>query len=466
MTHLSRKPRLHPLALGLCLSSLWLSSLPSAQAQLRNPDAPMVSPRIPGVRQLSTDMLLAGKQTTADYIVAVVDQEPITHVDVDKRVARIQESTPRGTRLPPPDELRRQVLDALIDEKVQLSYAKTIGLGVTDNEVDSAIENIASQNQLTLREMQRRMEADGLDYQRYRASLREQILLQRLRDREVNARIQISESDIDTFLETDPSAKPEEILNLAHILIPVPERATPEQIATQQSKAQALLERARKGESFAQLARAHSSDKSTRDQGGAFGKIPASRLPDLFVSAVRDLKIGEVASLVRSNAGFHIISLIERESGPDASYTQQRSRHILLRATPKESTQALIARLSAIRQDIVSGAASFEQMASQHSQDGSAANGGDLGWASPGQFVPEFERALGALQTGEISPPVVSRFGVHLIQLIDRREVKLTDAQKRESARSVLRERRFESAYEDWARELRAAAWVEMRDAP
>ncbi len=194
--------------------------------------------------------------------------------------------------------------------------------------------------------------------------------------------------------------------------------------------------------------------------------MPISRLPDIFVSAAQALKVGEVADLVRSNAGFHIIKLVERESGPDVSYTQQRSRHILLRANPKESVQEQVMRMSNIRKDIVSGAASFEQMARQHSQDGSAPNGGDLGWASPGQFVPEFERALGALQNGEVSQPVVSRFGVHLIQLIDRREVKLTDAQKRESARSVLRERRFESTYEDWARELRAAAWVEMRDAP
>lgn len=411
-------------------------------------------------------MLLAGKPTTADYIVAVVDQEPITHVDIDKRVARIQDTAPRGERLPPPDELRRQVLEALIDEKVQLSYAKNAGLGVTDNEVDSSIENIAAQNQLTLREMKRRMEADGLDYERYRSSIREQMLLQRLREREVNARIQISESDIDNFLATDPAAKPEELMNLAHILIPVPERATPDQIETLQAKALALLKEARGGSDFAQLVRAHSSDSYTRERAGAFGKMPISRLPDIFVSAVQALKVGEVADLVRSNAGFHIIKLVERESGPDVSYTQQRSRHILLRANPKESVQEQVMRMSNIRKDIVSGAASFEQMARQHSQDGSAPNGGDLGWASPGQFVPEFERALGALQNGEVSQPVVSRFGVHLIQLIDRREVKLTDAQKRESARSVLRERRFESTYEDWARELRAAAWVEMRDAP
>ena len=465
MTHPFRKPRLRPLVQGLCLSLL-LTSLTPAQAQLRNPDAPSVVPRIPGARQLSTDLKLPGKPTTADYIVAVVDQEPITHIDVDKRVARIQETAPAGSRLPPPDELRRQVLDALIDEKVQISHARSVGLSVSDAEVDAAIENIASQNKLSLREMQRRMEADGLDYPRYRASLREQIVLQRLRDREVNARIQISDSDIDAFLATDPAAQTEVALNLAHILIPVPEQATPAQIEALQTKARQVQEQARSGGNFNQLVRTHSADTNTKERGGAFGMMPISRLPDLFVSAARDLQVGEVAPLVRSNAGFHIVKLIERENSAEATYTQQRSRHILLRSNPKESTQAQVARLAEIRKEIVSEGASFAQLARQHSQDGSAANGGDLGWASPGQFVPEFERALMALQAGEISQPIVSRFGVHLIQLIERREVKLTDAQKREAARSVLRERRFESTYEDWARELRAAAWVEMRDAP
>jgi peptidyl-prolyl cis-trans isomerase SurA len=184
------------------------------------------------------------------------------------------------------------------------------------------------------------------------------------------------------------------------------------------------------------------------------------------VAATAKLKIGQVAPLVRSNAGFHIVKLIERENSAQASYTQQRARHILLRTTPQTNTQALIARMADIRKQIVDGQASFAQMARQHSEDGSGAKGGDLGWAAPGQFVPEFEKALTALQTGQISEPVVSRFGVHLIQLIERREVQLTEAQKREAAKAVLRERRFEPTYEEWAREMRAAAWIEMRDAP
>jgi peptidyl-prolyl cis-trans isomerase SurA len=193
---------------------------------------------------------------------------------------------------------------------------------------------------------------------------------------------------------------------------------------------------------------------------------PVSRLPELFVNTAQSLKVGQVSQIVRSNAGFHIVKLVERENSAEATYTQQRARHILMRTTPQLPSAELVERMKKIREQIVAGDNSFPQLARQYSEDGSAAKGGDLGWASPGQFVPEFEKALTALQPGQISEPVITRFGVHLIQLIERREVKLTDAQKREAARSVLKERKFESAYEEWARELRAAAYVEMREAP
>jgi peptidyl-prolyl cis-trans isomerase SurA len=450
---------------GVCLSLL-VSAVTPALAQFRKAESPSVAPRIPTTRNLSTELKLAGVQTTSDYIVAVVNQEPITHTDVDKRVARIQDSSPAGTRLPPIDDLRQQVLDALIDEKVQVSHAKTIGMDISDAEVDSAIENIAAQNQLTLQDLRQRMQADGLDFQRYRNSLREQILLQRLREREVGARVQISDADIDAFIKEDPAAQTEVALNVAHILIAVPDKATPAQVQALQTKAQGIQERAAQGFNFTQLAKEFSSDSATRDQGGTLGMRPVSRLPELFVDVSRKLKVGQVAPLVRSNAGFHIIKLIERENSAQATYTQQRARHILLRTSPKVSTGEQVDRMVGIRKQIVDGAASFAQMARQHSEDGSGAKGGDLGWASPGQFVPEFEKVLITLQPGQISEPVVSRYGVHLIQLLERREVQLTEQQKREAAKSVLRERRFEPTYEEWARELRAAAWIEMRDAP
>lgn len=449
----------------ICLSLLVGTATPG-WAQLRRPDAPSIAPRIPGDRSLSTDLQLSGAPRTTDYIVAVVNQEPITHTEVDKRVQRVIDSAPANARLPGAEELRRQVLDALIDEKVQLSYARNLGMGVSDAELDTAIENIAAQNQMTMAELQERMRTDGLDFDRYRNSLREQILIQRVREREVTPRIQISEEDVNNFLASDPAAQTESALNLAHILIKVPEQASPQEVQKLQAKAEDIQRKAAAGVSFSQLVKQFSDDRSTQDSGGAFGLREVSGLPEVFVKAVANIKVGEVAPLVRSRAGFHIIKLVERENAAQATYTQQRARHILLRIAPGQSARELVDRMQAIRRQIMEGQASFAQMARQYSEDGSGAKGGELGWSSPGQFVPEFEKAVLALQPGQISEPVVSRYGVHLIQLLERREVQLSDAQRREAARSVLRERRFESAYEEWANELRAAAYVEMRDAP
>lgn len=446
------------LALACAVTPTW--------SQLRRNDGGSVAPRIPGSRALSTELKLAGVQTTSDYIVAVVNQEPITHTEVDKRVTRLQDSASAGTRLPPTEDLRRQVLDALIDEKVQLSYARNMGLNVSDAELDSTIENIAAQNQLSLAELRQRMASDGLDYDRYRSSLREQIIVQRLREREVTQRIPITEEEVTAFLQDDPAARTESALHLAHLLVAVPESASPSRVAQLQAKAEELQRRISAGENFAQLVKQHSDDRNTRDEGGAFGMRELSRLPELFVNAVQGLKVGQVSEVVRSNAGFHIVKVLERESTSQATYTQQRARHILLRSNPQQDSARLVARMNDIRKQIVGGQTSFAQMARQYSEDGSGAKGGDLGWTSPGQFVPEFERAVISLQPGQISEPVVSRYGVHLIQLMERREVQLSDAQRREAARNVLRERKFESAYEEWARELRAAAYVEMRDAP
>ena len=467
-THTAPSQPRHPrFVQGVCLGLALLMSGSLAQAQgLKRNDAPSVSPRISGNRGLSTELQLSGVQSTADYIVAVVNQEPVTHMDVEKRVTRILESSPAGARMPTGDALRQQVLEALINEKVQLAFAKTSGMDVPEPELDAAIENIATQNKITVADLRDRMRADGLDYQRYRDSLREQILLERVRQREVNSRIQVTDTDVTEFYAKGAEGLVESSYNIAHILIAVPENSTPAQVQALQAKAQDLQQRASRGENFAQLAKVNSADPNTRDQGGNVGMRPASRLPDLFVAAVKNLDVGKVAPLVRSGAGFHVVKLVERENSGKATYTQQRARHILIRTTPQLDARAAVARMDDIRKQIVGGQASFAQMARQYSEDGSAMRGGDLGWTAPGQFVPEFEKALLALQPGQVSDPVVTRFGVHLIQLIERKEVELSDQQKKEAARSVLREQRFEAAYEEWAKELRAAAYVEMRDAP
>jgi len=400
----------------------------------------------------------------ADYIVAVVNQEPITHTDIDKRVARLRAQG--AANLPAEDELRQQVLDSLIDEKVQLQFGKAMNIDVSDTELDSTIDGIAAQNQMTPAQLRDRLKDEGMDYARYRATLKEQLLLQRIRDREVNARIQISDNDIDDFLKLDPSAGGETKVNLAHVLIAVPEKANAMEIQLLRSRALDVQQRAAKGEDFDKLAAEFSDDARTKGQGGSLGLRPVNRLPELFVNAASRLKVGQTTQVLRSNAGFHVIKLLAREEGKEVTYTQQHGAHILLRNTPSATQAELIAKIKKYREQIAAGKVSFEQMARQYSEDGSAARGGDLGWSAPGQFVPEFEKVLNGLQPGQVSEPLVSRFGVHLIKLLERREVPLSEAQKRESARGMLKERRFENTYEEWARDLRAAAWIEIREAP
>lgn len=449
-------------ALALCLS---LTALPG-HAQFKRADPSVITPRIQSNQELASKAAdYASRKTTADYIVAVVNQEVITRTDVDRRIARIQQSA-QGQALPPMEELRKQVLDLLIDEKVQVNQAKVIGMDISDAEVDGTIEGIAAQNQMTVQQMRARMKSDGMDFIRYRNSLREQLLLQRVREREVTARIKITDEELDDIIKKDAGSGIEVSMNLAHILIRVPEHASPTEVAQAQAKATDIQRRAASGVNFTDLARQYSEDKGTAKTGGVFGARPVSKLPELFVNAVEGLKVGQVSPVVRSGAGFHIIKLIERENASKASYTQQRVRHILIRTSPQQDAQAVMERMMEIRHQIIEGQASFPQMARQYSEDGSATRGGDLGWSSPGQFVPEFEKALALLQPGQVSEPVVSRFGVHLIQLLERREVELTPEQKRETARNLLREQRFEATYADWARELRASTWVEVRDAP
>ncbi|HET8870511.1 MAG TPA: peptidylprolyl isomerase [Aquabacterium sp.] len=463
---LNRWGRLLTKALNCAVAaSLMLTAWPS-HAQFKLGDPSHVTPRMQTNQELDSKAIdSATRKTTADYIVAVVNQEVITHSDIDRRLARIQQSA-QGQELPPVDELRKQVLDLLIDEKVQVNQAKVLGMDVSDAEVDGTIESIAAQNQMSVSEMRARMASQGMDFTRYRNSLREQLLLQRVREREVTARIKITDEELDQIIAKDAQNGIEASLNLAHILIRVPEGASPQEVAQLQARAQEIRDQAARGVNFTQLARQYSDDLNTAKSGGVFGSRPISKLPELFVNAVSSIKVGEVAPLVRSGAGFHIIKLIERENASLATYTQQRVRHILLRTSPQQDAKAVMAKMIDIRRQIVGGQASFPQMARQYSEDGSAVRGGDLGWSSPGQFVPEFEKALAELQPGQISDPVVTRFGVHLIQLLERREVALTPEQKREIARNMLREQRFEATYTDWARELRASTWVEVRDAP
>jgi peptidyl-prolyl cis-trans isomerase SurA len=409
-----------------------------------------------------------GAPRSGDWIAAVVNQELVTAGEVERRLERAQAEARRaGVRLPPERELRRQVLDALIDERAILSTARDSGMRVDEPEVDRAIQSIADQNRISLATLREQLAAEGIDYLRFRANVREQIMIERLREREVYRRIQISDEDIDRLLaERRAELNADAEINIAQILVTVPEGADATTVAVRRAVAAAALARVRGGEDFAAVAREISED-GNRERGGEIGLRPASRLPDLFVDAVRTLQPGELTpEPLRSSAGFHVLKLIERKEVPLGMVTQTRVRHVLLRVSPQAGADVAARRLAEFRRQIESGAASFEDIARQHSEDGSAAGGGDLGWTSPGQLVPEFEQAMNTLPQGGLSEPVVSRFGVHLIQVLERRNVALEPRQLREQARSVLREQRFAQAYQDWTKELRSRAYVELREPP
>ncbi|HEY4957812.1 MAG TPA: peptidylprolyl isomerase [Caldimonas sp.] len=403
-----------------------------------------------------------------DYIVAVVNQEVVTASELQQRLARIRDDAARNrSALPPAAALRKQVLDALIDERVMVTAARDTGTRIDDAELDRAVTNVATQNQLTLPQLRERLRQEGIVYAKFRDNIRDQLIVERVREREVVSLIKISDVDIDNLIEKRRAAAGTNAqIDVAQILVTVPEGAGEAAVAERRARAEAALRRVRGGEDFATVAREVSED-ANRAQGGDVGLRPVDRLPDLFVATVRGLKPGEVApELARSGAGFHILKLIDRKEGGAITAEQSRARHILLRPSPELSPEAAARRLVQFKREILSGAKTFEQLARANSEDGSAPQGGDLGWQAPGAFVPEFEEAVAALPVGGISDPVTTRFGIHLIQVVDRRQTTLDNKQLREQARNILREQKFEAAFSEWLRDLRGRAYIELRDPP
>jgi peptidyl-prolyl cis-trans isomerase SurA len=402
-----------------------------------------------------------------DFIVAVVNTELVTAVEVAQRLERAAAEARRAGAMPAADTLRQQVLDGLIDERVQITYARETGQKVDDAEIDRAVANVAAQNQMTLVQLRDRLRSEGMDMARLRANLRDQLLLERVREREVMQRIRITDADIDSLLDEQRAKTSAQVqLNLAQILVTLPEGADASVQAERQARAEQALARVRGGEDFTTVARELSED-GNRAAGGEIGLRPVDRLPDLFVEGVRDLAVGQVTPrLLRSQAGFHILKVVDRQQANAFKVTQTRARHILLRLSERAQAEAVVRRMDGIRQQIERGDKRFEDVAREISEDGSAPGGGDLGWASPGQYVPEFEEAMNKLAPGGLSGPVVSRFGVHLIQVLERREASIDPKEVREQARNQLRESRFDQAYADWAKDLRLRAYIEMREPP
>lgn len=405
---------------------------------------------------------------SGDYIVAIVNQELVTAVELSRRLERAEEELRRtGAAVAPPAQLRQQVLDTLIEERVILTYSREAGGKVDDVELDRAVQAIAAQNQLSVAALRERLAADGVDLTRFRANLRDQLLVERTREREVYQRIRVTDAEAEAMIERQRVARGAEVeLSLAQILVAVPDGAPAAVVREREQRALQALARLRAGETFEQVAR-EMSDDGNRDRGGLLGPRPTSRLPEVFVQATRDLPEGAVTPVpLRTGAGFHILKLIAREDAASRKITQTRSRHILLRATDRRAVEQARDRLLGYRQLIAAGSRRFEDMAREFSEDGSAAQGGDLGWAGPGTMVPEFEEAMNALPVEGLSGPVVSRFGVHLIQVLERRQVEIDPRQQREQARSAVREQKFDGAYAEWVKDLRSRAYIELREPP
>jgi peptidyl-prolyl cis-trans isomerase SurA len=429
-----------------------LPKQPSAGLSLRNTN--------PESSAESADPLQA-----LDFIVAVVDNEPITNTEVNTLAAMADPSSARLGR----SALLQDALETLINESTQLQVARQLNLQVSAEELQQAIDTTAQRNKLTTKELQQRLQEQGIGWERYRAQIKRQMLLQRVREREVINRIKVQDHEIEKFLTENSNTQPgkNDDIHIAHILLAVSEKANAEEVTEVYNKSLELLKRIKSGEDFSKLA-AQFSNAPDRASGGQLGMRNPDRYPGLFVDAVQSLTVGAVTGPVRSGAGFHLLKLLERKS-PNAlptSVSQTRARHILLRPGGQLSQDSARAQLAGYKLQIEAGSASFEALATQFSQDASATQGGDLGWANPGMMVPEFEKAMDSLQPGQIGDPLVSRFGVHLIQVLERREAPLSLRDKQEMARNILRERKFDESLKNWEREVRGRAYIEYREPP
>jgi peptidyl-prolyl cis-trans isomerase SurA len=407
----------------------------------------------------------AARIVLVDRIVAIVGKEVVTQSELAERRGFAERQLRRqGTPLPERALLERQILDRLIIDKAQLQLARESGIRIEEPQLDKALERIAENNNVSLAGFRQMLERDGVAFERFREEVRQQIQMQRLREREVDDRIEVTDAEIDQFLaeaRSDGSARNE--YNLAHVLVRLPEQASPEQIDTARKKIDRARAEAVAGADFAKIAASY-SDAPDALQGGAMGWRAEDRMPELFAKAVQGMKAGEVSAVLRSPGGFHVIKLVERRGATEGATVQQtRARHILVRTNEVTSESEARRRLADIRERIVTGGADFAELAKLNSADGSASRGGDLDWLLPGDTVPDFERAMDALKPGEISQPVKSPFGFHLIQVQERRAAGLTQERKRMQARQTIKERKAEEAYQDWLRQLRDRTYVEVR---
>lgn len=399
-----------------------------------------------------------------DRIIAIVDQGVITEQELIDRTRTITTQLEKqGTELPPENILQKQILERLIVDSLQLQFAAQTGLKVDDTQLNKTIERIAEQNKMTVDEFKTLLEKDGTSMRKFREDIRSEITIARLREREVDNKLNISEAEVDNHLTTQANrGEEQDEFEVSHILIRTPEDSSPEDLEKAKEKTQEALKQLADGKSFSQVS-AEFSNTPNALEGGAMGWKSGSQMPTLFLDVLKNLQPGEVAKPVRSPNGFHILKLTNRRGGTSTMVVNQtHARHILIKLSEIVSEKEAKRKMDSIKERLDNGA-KFEELARQYSEDGSASNGGDLGWVNPGDTVPPFEKAMNELGIGEFSEPILSPFGWHVIQVLERRKQDMTKEATRLKARQEIRARKSEEAYQDWIREMRDRAFVELR---
>lgn len=433
-------------------------------------------PSISMIKRISARLLLASlallqavpanaaEIAKIDRIVAVVDQNVITENELQDRVRIVSDQlSQQGTKLPPADVLRKQILERLILDRLQLQFAAETGLRVDDSQLDKTISRIAEQNKLSVPQFQEALRSQGISFHKFREDMRNEIILARLREREIDNRINVSEAEIDNYLLTQSSRQDgQDEFAVSHILVRAPEEGSPEQLQKLKAKAEQALKELQSGADFAQVSAAY-SDAPNALEGGDLGWKKAGQLPTLFVDALKPLQKGQVTAILRSPNGYHILKLNERRGVMSPMVIQQTHvRHILVKPSEIVTEDEAKHKLVTVKERLANGG-DFAELARLYSEDASAAGGGDLGWVNPGDTVPQFEEAMNALQPGQVSAPVQTQFGWHLIQVLERRQQDMTREAARFKARQEIRARKGEEAYQDWVQELRDRAYVDLR---
>jgi peptidyl-prolyl cis-trans isomerase SurA len=404
-----------------------------------------------------------------DSIVVVVNDDVITQRELNNRIKTVTaRMKAQNVQMPSAADLRRQMLERMIVERSQLQMAKEYGVRVDDLQLDRSIARIAEAQKLSVQQLRDQMEKDGTPFASFREEIREEIIMQRLREHEVDAKIQISDAEVDSFVAAEKAAAAEQFeVNIAQIMIRIPDNATAEVIAQRRARAEEVMRQLRTGADFAKMAATY-SDASDALQGGAVGWRQPERLPPVFAEALSKLKAGQVTPIIKSTGAFHILKAVDRRSLAEAqavaSVQQTHARHILIKVTPAMSAADAKRKLLELKERLDNNAAKFEDLARLVSNDGSASKGGDLGWLYPGDTVPEFETAMNALKPNDVSDVVKSPFGLHLIQVLERKSEDVSKEKERSVARQVLTDRKRQEALEDWSRQIRDRAYVEFRE--